>query len=131
MSPALIGRCNNNIGVAWIDDKLVDAGMLVDLEDPLPGLAPVLSPVEPAIAAITPQRPVSSNEHFVRVFRIDPDLSDVPGVLQTHVLPRLPAVGRLVDTVAVGNASLRLVLPCSDPDRLAITWIKFDNANGI
>ena len=76
-----------HVGIAGIHVHLVDAGVLVDLEDAIPGRAPVARAVEAAVAAGTPQRALGGHVDRVGIRRVHQDAADVAGVLQAHVLP--------------------------------------------
>src|SRR5687768_17913761 len=61
--------------------------------------------------------------------RMDGDSRDALGFSQTHVLPRLAAIGRLVNSIAERNAVAHVRLASTDPDHLRITDRKSTRLN--
>src|SRR6185369_3749446 len=112
----LIGGGIEDVGVARVHRQVGDAGVLVDREDRFPGLAAVGGLVEAAVAARIPQRALGRDEDHVRIARIDDDLPNVLGALETHIDPGLAAVDRLVDAVPIRDAALAVVLAAAHPD---------------
>src|SRR5262249_28971850 len=110
--------------IARVEDDIGDAGVLAELQAPFPGLAAVGCLVEAAIAARRPERPLRGDIDHIGVVRIDKDLAGVFRLAQTHVLPRLPAVGALINTVTEANAAKRLVLAGAQPDNVRIVRIE-------
>src|SRR5262249_62116838 len=89
-----------------------------------PRLAAVGGLVESAIAPRSPERPLRRDVDRVRVPRINNDLADVLRVLQADVLPRPPAVDRLVHPVPVADAPLAVILTRPDPDDVRVLRIE-------
>jgi len=131
VTPPLVGRRVQDGGVAGVHDHVHDAGVLVDLQDQLPGLASVVGPVEPAVAPGTPEGAHGGHVDDIPVGRMYQDLADVHRLLQADVLPVLAAVSGAVDSVAVGDAALAVVLARADPDDVGIGRIDGDAADGI
>src|SRR5262245_30730436 len=52
------------------------------------------------------------------------------GSLQTHVLPRFPAVGALIDAIAVSDAALTVVLAGAHPHHIRVLRIHHDATDG-
>ena len=77
-APALVGRGVEDLAVRRIDREIVGAGVVVDLQHLLPGLAAVGRLVDAALAAGPEQRAGGGDEHRVVVARIDDDAVDVP-----------------------------------------------------
>ena len=110
---------------------LADAGVVVDLEDLLPGGAAVGRPVEAAVVARAPQGALGRHVDHVGVARIDGDHAHVLGVLQAHHLEVPAAVDGLVDPVAVGDAALAVVLAGAHPQHLRIAGIESQTTDGV
>ena len=128
---ALPRRRIHHVRIAGVEVDLVDAGVLVDFEDALPRLAAVRGAVEPALAALGPQRPLRRDEDLARVVGVHRDHADVPRRLQSHVRERAPAVDRLVDAVAVAHRALAVVLAGADPKREVVVRVERDRADRI
>ncbi len=118
--PPLVRRRINDLAVRRIDHQLVRAGVVVDLEHVLPGLASVGRLEHAAFAARAPQAAGGRNQHHVGVARIDGDAVDVLRRAKAHVRVGLAAVGRLVDAVAPRGALPVVRLPGAYPDEV---WI--------
>ena len=56
----------------------------------------------------------------VRVARMDDDAADLLRVVEADVRPRLPAVGRLVHAVALGDVGAHVGLAAADVDHVRI-----------
>ena len=131
VASALVGCGVQHVGVTGIHDDIDHAGVLVDLEHPVPGLATVDALVQTAVPARSPQWPHGRHEDDLPVLGMDDDLTDVQRPFQTDVLPALASVHRLVDPVAVGDATLAVVLATADPDDVGIGRIDGETADGI
>jgi hypothetical protein len=131
VSASLVGRGVDGVGVVRIDYDVGDAGVLADVERALPRLAAVGRLEEAAVAARPPERPLRRDVDHVGVARINHDATDVLRLFQADVAPRLAAVLRLVDAVAVGDAALRVVLARPDPDDERVLLIHRDPADGV
>ena len=84
-----------------IDREVDAAGLGAARQDLLPGL-PAIPGTEDAARRVRPVRVAEGRDvRGVGILGVDPDLADVPGVLEPEVGPGLAAVGRAVDTVAV------------------------------
>src|SRR5437763_12249824 len=56
----------------------------------------------------------------VRILRVDTDPGDGLGLLQTHFVPGLTRVGRLVDTVALHDIAAQLCFASADVDDVGV-----------
>src|SRR5688500_18072440 len=65
----------------------------------------------------------------VRVKRMHDDAPDVMRVAKPHVLPRLSAVGRLVDPITPRGALSVIGFSGANPDDVRISWIDRDIAD--
>src|SRR4029453_2291556 len=106
------------------------AGRLVRaLQHERPALAAVASLVQTAIRRIAPQFARHAGIYGVRILRVDRDLDDALGALQSHVVPGVAAIGRLVDAVADRPRIARPGFARADPDRLRVVRIERDRAD--
>src|ERR1051326_5969918 len=62
---------------------------------------------------------------------IDRDAADVLGCFQANVFPRAAAVVGFVNTVAVSDAALAIVLAGADPDCQGVLRVECDGADRI
>ena len=90
----------DDVGILLGDLEAGAAGVLVDEEHVLPGLAAVLGSKHAPLLLRTRRAAQRADEHDVLVLRIDGDRADAAGLLETHVRPGLTGVGRFVDAVA-------------------------------
>src|SRR6185503_19303952 len=125
---ALIRGCVDDVGVARVEHDVADAGVVADVQHPLPFRAAVGRLVETALAARRPQRALRSDVDDVGVARVDQDLADVLGGGQPHALPRLAGVGGLVDAVPEMRAALAGVFTGAEPDDAGVFRIDDDAA---
>ena len=121
----------HHLRVARIEVDFVDAGVLVDLEHEFPALARVSRPVEPALAARRPQRPLRRREHGARIVGMHRDHADMQRGLESHVAERAPPVHRLVDPVPVAHRALPVVLAGAYPEGEVVPRIERDGTDGV
>ena len=110
----------NPVVVRRVDRQVDSAGGRVRRrQDELPVLAPVRDAVDAALTGDAGDRAGRRDEHALRVNRVDDDASDRRALHEPPVLPRLAAVGRLVDAVAKVRepAARRVRLAGSGPER--------------
>src|SRR5207245_991273 len=88
--------------------------------DLVPRLAAVGRLVEAAVRTIAVEPTQGADVDDVRVSGVDCDPADLEGLLEPHVGPRLAAVGRLVDAVAIGDGIAWVALAGADPDDVAV-----------
>ena len=129
MAAALISGGIDRVGIVGVDRNIGEAGVLAYVQDLLPGLASVRRLVEAAIATGRPERTFRGDEDGVAVLRTDRDSTDVLRVLQANVGPALPSVFGFVDSIAVIDAALRVVLSGPSPDDRWIMWVEFHVPN--
>ena len=96
-----------------------------------PGFTPVGTFVNTAFAAATPKWAVGCYPNDVFVCRVHDDFTDVFRIFETHVRKRLSAVYRLINTIAVRNRTLVVVLARTHPNCVWITWCKCYTTNRI
>ena len=99
------------------------------LENQLPALAAVGRLVQAAVGGVAPELARHAHVHGVGAARVDDDLRDALRIGQTHVAPRLAAVGRLVDAVADRNAVTGPRLAGADPDVPVVGRVDRDRAD--
>src|SRR5262249_44202474 len=118
-----------NPRIARIHRQLGAAGVLVDEQRALPRRAAVGGAEDAALGL----RPIGvaqrAREHHLRVRRIDDDATDAPGLVEPHVLPRLPGLGRLVDAVADRDVAADPCLAGPGPDDVGIGRRDREGAN--
>ena len=74
VTTALVRGGDEDVGIARVDRHVADAGVLADGEHLLPRLSAIGGPVQPTVAAGTPERPLRGDLHHVAVARIEDDL---------------------------------------------------------
>src|SRR4029077_2676223 len=92
-------------------------------------LAAITRFVEAAVRRIAPQRARHRGVNCIAVSRINHDSRDTLRFLQASPRPRFTAIGRLIDSVANGNAVARPRLTASDPHIFRIFRIERDGAD--
>ena len=127
----LVARGVEHVGVARVEQHLVDPGVFVDLEHALPALTAVEGFVQSAVPTGQPERPLRRHVDDVRVSWIDDDLADMLGLLEADVVPALSTVGRFVDAVAVGHRALTVVLARADPDDVRVLRVQGHATDGV
>src|SRR5687768_2391511 len=118
-----------NVRVGEIDIEVGDAVLVIDVECLGPRLAAVSRHVHAALFVWTKRVAQCADVHDVGILRMDGDSRDALGFSQTHVLPRLAAIGRLVNSIAERNAVAHVRLASTDPDHLRITDRKSTRLN--
>ena len=127
--PPLIHRRVEDLAVRRIDRDFVRAGVVVDLERLLPGLAAVGRLEDAALAAWSPQAAGRRDKDDIVVARVDDDAVDEPGVAEAEVGEGLAAVSRLVDAVAPRHALTIARFAGADPDEIRVRLRDRDVAN--
>src|SRR5262249_47187645 len=117
-----VGRVHGDIG---------DAGVFANGEHSVPGLAGVAGFVKAAFATGSPKRALRSGVNDIAVARIDKDAADVFRFLQAHVFPGLAAIVRAIDSIAIGDAALRVAFARADPHHVGLLRVNDHRANGI
>ena len=125
----LIRRGDERAGARRIHGDVADAGIVVDEENVCPRSAAVRCFIDAAIFRRTPEVSFGSNVHDIRIDRTDHDASDVHRLVQSHVLPRVAAVGRFVNAVAPRRALAIVRFAAADPDDRWIRWRDGDVAD--
>ena len=123
---ALVGGGVDDIGLVGVERDVHGAGVLVDLQDGLPGGAAVGAAVEAALLVRTPEVAHGGDVDEVRVVRVQRDAPDMLAVAQPHVGPGLAAVRALVDAVAPRRTLPVGALPGADPDDGRVALVEGD-----
>src|SRR5262249_23710215 len=105
VAPALIRRRVEDVWVAAVHDEIGRPGLVIDVQNLLPGLAAIGRLEDAALFVGREQVAQRRDVDDVRVDRVDDDASDVLAVLQAHVLPGAAGVGRFVNAVAPVGAA--------------------------
>src|SRR5262249_53859923 len=105
VSPALITRGNEHVGVARIEDDIGNAGISVDGENAFPCPAPVGRLVKTALTAATPERTLCRDVNRLGITRIEHDAADVFTLLEPDICPRLASIRAFVNAIAITHAS--------------------------
>src|SRR5262245_34433592 len=103
------------VGIGGTHRQIDDARLVIDMKNAVPRLAAVGRLEKSALwmRAIKPAERADIDD--IRVLRMDDYLADLERLLEAHVFPRLAAVGRLVDTVSIGNGVARIGLAGAGP----------------
>ena len=118
-----------DLRILGIDRQVRAAGVAVDEEGALPGLAAVGRLVDPALVVAVPEVAGGADPDGVAVARVNGDPGDVLAVLEPRLLPGVAAVGRLVEPVADRDAVSDPRLAGPHPDGLRILGIGGDGAD--
>src|SRR5690606_15947197 len=86
----------------------------------LPGLAAIHAAEDTALLVRSPGMAKGRHVDDVRVVGVDGDVTDVAGVLQTHVLPGLAPVGGFVDAVTVRDVAADVRLAGTNVDDVGV-----------
>src|SRR5262249_14736464 len=116
-----VGSSIQNLWLPRIDGNIDESSILVDVLDLLPGQAAILGLVQTPFFVRSPHMAERRNINDIWICRMNDDPANVVAVAQSHVLPSLAAVDRLVDTVAPRNAVARVGFSRADPNNL---WVR-------
>lgn len=131
MATSLVRGGVEGIGITGIHHDIGDPRVIGDVEDFIPCSTTVGGFIEPAIAAAGPERSLARDEDGVAVAGIDEDFGDVFGLVEADFGEALSAIERLVETIAVSDASLAIVFPGADPQDITILGIESEAADGV
>src|SRR5258708_7001614 len=123
-------RGEQNIGIVRVEGYVDAAGVLIFIEDLLPGLAAIGGAEDTALGVRSIGMAESSYEDYVWVAGVDDDLADGTAVAQSNVLPGLAAVEGFVDSIAVRNVAAYAGFARADVDGVAIGIGNGQAANG-
>ena len=116
-------------GVAGVQADVDGAGVLAHEEHALPGIAAVHRPEDAALLV----RPEGVSERRdvddVGILGVHPHGADLAALAQADVGPRLAAVGRLVDAVALSEVGPDAALPRAHVDDVGVRLCDADGAD--
>ncbi len=104
-APCLPQRCKQNVGIMRIESHVDAASVFVLVQNFLPGLTAVGRAEDAALRVRTIGMAEGRNKCNVRIRGIHDDFADGARVAQSHVLPGLAAIQRLVHAVAVRDVA--------------------------
>jgi hypothetical protein len=106
--------------VMRIEADIDRACVLIFVQHLRPGLASIGAAEHAAFGIRTERVAERSDQHDVRVSRVDDDCTDLPAIAQPGMAPALAAIARLVHTIAVSHVSARCGLARTDIDDVVI-----------
>ena len=130
-APSLMRRGIDDRRIARINRDVDDSRVLIDEQSVAPGLATIGGLEQAALLARREEIPHRRDPDDVGVRRMGGDASNVPGIAESHVRPRLPRVGALVDAVAPGRALPIRALARADPEDVGIGLEDRDRADRV
>ena len=101
LAPVLPHRRVHDARIGRVHRQIGGAGLVVDLQDGLPGVAAILAAVHATLFAGPPDLSLDGNVHEIGVFGMDDNPGDLPRLRQADVLPGRTGIGRFVHAVAV------------------------------
>src|SRR6185312_8797667 len=107
------------------------AGVVVDVEHLVPGLAAVGAFEDAALGVWSPDVAKRGGIDHVRILRIDEDPTDDVRGVQPDVLPALAAIHRLVHPLPGQEGIADVRFACADVDDLGVRWRDRDRANDV
>ncbi len=117
--------------VRGVDRQVAGAGLLVDVEDLLPGLPAVRGLEDAALRVLPPLAPQGGDPGDVGIGRMEDDAGDVLGAVEPHVGPGLAGVERAVDAVADRGAVAQVPLAGAHPDDVRVPLEDGDGADRV
>ena len=121
---------NKNIGIVRIEGHVDASGVLIFVENFLPGLAAIGRAENTALGVRSVGMAERGHENDVRIVGIDDDFADGAAVAQANVLPGLASVERFVNSIAVRDVSANAGLACTHVNRVVIGVGHGEAANG-
>ena len=101
----------------------------VDEEDPFPALAAVRGPVDAAFFIGAVHMALRGDVDDIGIGGVNADAPDLPAVSEPDVLPARPAVGRLVDAVAVRDVAADRLLARAHVEDVRVRFRYRDRAD--
>ena len=99
-APALVHGGEQGVRVGRIHHQVDGPGVVVDVEDVLPGVTTILAAVHTTLWVGAPKLPDRRYIDDVVVDRVDDDAADVASLVEALVLPSMPSIEGSVDAVA-------------------------------
>ena len=109
----------------WIEYNVDAAGVFVFVEDIRPGLPAVGGTKDPALLVWAKGMAKSSDQHDVRILRVNNQCANLMRVAQSYVFPVLPAIDRFVNGIAANGC-----FAGADVNGVVIRGRHCDRANG-
>ena len=131
MATALIGGGVDDIRVGWMKFDVSDAGVLIDIENLLPGGTAVCCLEKTPVSTRCPQGTFRGDINHVAVARVDQDFPDVFGFFQAHGGPAFPCIETLVDTIAPAHVAAADIFTRADPNDVRIGRVDRNVGNGV
>src|SRR5579871_1424138 len=116
--------------IVRIEGQVDGAGMLVLVEDFLPGLAAVRRAEDTALRVRAVGMPEHGDEESVWVPRIDQDRGDLLSLAKSEMAPGFSAIRALVDSVADGEVGALQALAAPHIDDIGVGGGERDGADG-
>ena len=113
-----------------IHGNVAYAGVVIDFQDLLPGLAAIAGLVNAPLRVGSPKMTLCRHINDFRIFRMNDDSADVVCFFQSHVLPGLAGIEGLVNAVAPRGTLAIIGLAGSDPNDRWVRWRDGDVADG-
>src|SRR5579872_1949372 len=88
-----VHRSKGNVGIVWIKDDVDGTGLVVLVKNLFPCLSAIRRTENSALSIGAICVSQSSDQHDVRITRVDDDGADVLRIFQTNVRPGFAAVG--------------------------------------
>src|SRR5581483_592465 len=110
LAPHLPQRSEHDVRMMRVESKIDRPRITVTVQDSLPSLAAISCSKDSALLIGAKRMAERGDQHDLRVAGIHDDGADLPGVVQTHMLPGLARINRLVDAIAVGDVASRASL---------------------
>ena len=130
MAPALVAGSYDDFRIGRVDDKLVDTGIFINIQDTFPASAAIGGTIQTTVTTRIPQRTLGGYVDGITVPGMETDHRNVTRVFQTHVFPALAAVNGFVDAITETDAALGVVLAAAYPDDVRVFRVNFDHTNG-
>ena len=113
---ALVGGRHDGVGIVGGEDGAGHTGVVVYVEDPLPGVPTVNRLVQTAFTAGRPQRALGGHVDDLAVSRVDQDVADVLGPLEADAAPRVATVVGPVHPVTPAHVAAADCFAGTDPN---------------
>ena len=112
----LVSRCDDDIGIFWIDDKIADSPVF-EIKHPFPGFAAVCGFVETAlifVEIVVVEFTLCSHIDDIGILVIDGYPGNVVTLLQSDMRPGLSSICRFPHAVTVSRRAGMHSFTCSD-----------------
>ncbi len=94
LSPKFPHSCIQNVGVGGIHRQFGTARSIIHIKDPVPGIPSISAFVNPSLLVRVKKVAQGGDIKGLRVFRVNENALNAPGIIEPHVFPILsPVVG--------------------------------------